>query len=178
MGHVGLKPWAYKFLWPQYPKAYPLNEVADLASEAGIKGRGRDDRFNFTTTMRRWVRSGDAHQDPRFGQRRDERGRLLIFAYAPNQVPDKLNGHPLDTSELKVHKGLNSDDLASLLVEQGQFAHIVDALKAIGNLSLRGRSVPAELLTDFEAIIEQERQVQNSKKQLISQFMSYIQSAS
>ncbi len=175
MGHVGLKPWVYRFLSSQYPKAFPLDEVAHLAINGGIRGRGRDDVFNFTSTMRRWIRPGDAFQDARFGQRKDSSGRILIFA-----LPEDAAGGDVDgpSSKIPTNEGLTAGDLAGLLVDQGMFAEAVDALKAIGNMSLKGRSLPQDLLREIESVNEQDTLLREKKTSLAARVMSYIQGAS
>lgn len=175
MGHVGLKPWVYSFLSSQYPKAFPLDEVAHLAIRGGIKGRGKDDVFSFTSTMRRWVRPADAFQDARFGQRVDSSGRILIFALPEDKARGDVNR---PSSKIPAHEGLTASDLAGLLVDQRVFATAVDALNAIGNMSLKGHSLPQDLLKEIASVNEQDARLREKKAALAAEVMSHMQGAS
>ena len=177
MGNVGLKPWVYKFLSERYPEAFTPEELADEAIRAGIPSQAANPRQSFSTAIRRWARPGDQYQDPRFGQRY-ESGRILIFAYPPGyserDVPETASSQNVrDRSEDK----LDSDCLADLLVDHGEFPHRVDALKAIAELSLRGVLIPQRLRKDLESAIEQEREARQMMRKLISQVRSLLDSS-
>ena len=173
MGWIGFKKWAYDFLWPRYPKGYPPGRLADLAIENGIESKSRDPWHSLQSTARRWTRPGDAYQDPRFGQRYED-GELVIFASPPDRVNSRRSAS--DTSESEGHAGLDVDGLVDLLVQHGEYAHRLDALRALGNLTLSGKAVPQALLKDLETLLNQEREVYERKQELISQLRLLLDS--
>ena len=184
MGHVGLKPWVYRFLSERYPQAFTPEETGDEAIRAGIPSQATNPRQSFSTTIRRWARPGDQYQDPRFGQRY-EGGRILILAYPPGyskvDAPEIASGGTLRDQRLprKIscsgsEDKLDSDCLADLLVDHGEFPHRVDALKAIAELSLRGVLIPQRLRKDLESAIEQEREARQMMRMLISEVRSLL----
>ena len=173
MGWIGFKKWAYDFLWPRYPKGYTPGRLADLAIANGIESKSRDPWHSLQSTSRRWTRPGDAYQDARFGQKYED-GELVIFAYSPNGVNSRHSVS--DTNESEGDDGLNVDNLVDLLVQHGEYAHRLDALRALGNLTLSGEAVPQALLKDLEAVLSQEREVYERKKELISQLRSLLDS--
>ena len=111
---------------------------------------------------------------------------ILGYAQHTDAIKNSL-GAPVArrlTGGAHVQVGLNTLVYSFAVPRSGEFItfedmrkyyaqHVADALEAIGNLSLRGQSVPPALLNDLEAIVGQERQLRESKKQLASQLMSY-----
>lgn len=179
MGHVGFKEFAYDFLSKRYPKAYVPEDVAEEAMRNGINSRSGDPTHSLGGTLRRLARPGDRHRDARFSQRYEE-GRIVIFAYPPGygggDAPGTTSagshgdsGMPTDTTWPEPADELNSDAIADLLVDHGEFPHRVDALKAIAELPLRGVLLPQRLLRDLESAIEQERQARGTVRKLISE---------
>ena len=164
MGHIGFKVWALTHLQAIYPKGTTPTQLAEFALEAGIPSTAKKQVQSLASTARRWTRPGDDFNDPRFGERR-EAGKLVIFAYGPGS---SANGSLGSSNEI------GASDLAKLLVEYGAYPHAVEALEALGNLSVRGHAVPSEKMNALREAIVEERKLNERKRVLIEQIESFV----
>lgn len=169
MGHIGFKEFAFNFLSPRYPESYLPADVAWEAVKDGIVSRSKDPVQSLATTLARFARPNDAQQDTRFG-REEKGGRYYYFAYPEGGDTAKLS-HDVDRPATLVSDTPDStvDDLADLLVQEGIFRNKSDAVKGIATITVKGQSIPAQLLDELKEIRRQEETLKQQKRELISQ---------